>query len=114
MATPWPPPSLHTRPRKPTGSGCRSRQPLPLSLPDVSVEFFAAGGLDPELEAVDAVAVAAVVIAGVVAVAAGTKELPSDLSEVFTTILTMRRRLGPSRRLALTRFPRHLTAPSTA
>jgi len=80
MATPWPPPSLHTRPRKPTGSGCRSRQPLPLSLPDVSVEFFAAGGLGPELEAVDAVAVAAEALAGAVLVPACAEELPANVS----------------------------------
>jgi len=84
----------------------------------VGAEVVEAGELGAELDAVDAVAVAAVavaavVLAGAVVVAAGTEELPADVSEAYISSLTMRRRPGPSRRLTLTLFPPHLTASST-
>jgi len=84
----------------------------------VGAEVVAAGKLGAELDAVDAIAVAAVavtavVLAGAVAVATGTEELPADVNEAYVSRLTMRRRPRPSRKLTLTLFPPHLTASST-
>jgi len=80
MAIPWPTPTLQMRPRKPRCSRRLTRQLLRLLSAAVDAEVVVEVELGAELDAVDAVPVAAVALAGAVPVPACAAELPANVS----------------------------------
>jgi len=79
MAIPWPTPTLQMRPRKPRSSRRLTRQLQRLLSAAVDAVVVVEVELGAELDALDAVAVAGVALAGAVHVRACAEALPADV-----------------------------------